>query len=55
MLIGTTPPPEGDAPAGRLLANFSASLGDGGRGLTGAIGSSNTAPNPGVLIPAGTC
>jgi hypothetical protein len=55
MLIGTIPPPDDDVPAGRLLANFSASFSDGGRGLTGAIGSSNTAPNPGALIPAGNC
>ena len=55
MLIGVTPPPEGDGTAGRLLANFSASLGDGGRGLTGAIGDPSIAPNPGLLIPAGNC
>jgi hypothetical protein len=55
MLIGAAPPPEGDGPAGRLLANFSASLGDGGRTRTGAIGDPNIYPNPGVLIPAGNC
>jgi hypothetical protein len=55
MLIGVTPPPEGDGPPGRLLANFSASLSDGGRALTGAIGDPSIAPNSGVLIPAGNC
>jgi hypothetical protein len=55
MLIGVAPPPEGDGPPGRLLANFSASLGDGGRTLTGAIGDPSTYPNPGVLIPPGNC
>jgi hypothetical protein len=56
MLLGTIagipPEPEGTL---RLLANFSASLSDGGRGLTGAIGDPNIAPNPGVVIPAGNC
>jgi hypothetical protein len=55
MLIGVLPPPEGDEPAGRLLANFSASLSEDGNDFSGAIGSSNTAPNPGVVMPGGTC
>ena len=55
MLIGVTPPPEGDGPPGRLLANFSASLSDGGRGLTGAIGDPSIYPNPGVVMPGGNC
>jgi len=55
MLIGVIPPPDGDGPAGRLLANFSASLGDGGRTLTGAIGDPHIYPNPGVIMPGGPC
>jgi len=57
MLLGTIAegaPPEPDKTL-RLLANFSASLGDGGNRLTGAIGNPNIAPNPAVLTPPGPC
>jgi hypothetical protein len=37
------------------LWNFSASLSDGGRTLTGAIGDPTIAPNPAILFPPDPC
>ncbi len=37
------------------LWNFSASLSNGGRTLTGAIGDPSAAPNPAILFPPDPC
>jgi hypothetical protein len=53
LLIGLIEPPDPDMPAQRLIGNFTASLADGARNFTGAVGDPSIGdPSTGELLPA---